>query len=174
MSALTPGPGLFFLAGLLLLIAASFTLSRLPRGVPYAQFATYEGLLDVPASGLGEAVYESADDLRAQARVRRGPGQSRLLCINGAAEVREQLARMRSSLAPGQAGGGSLWVRVVAQKRWGKFPCNRHLAPQYRKFGTLLWITRIDAMHPLGCDRRDFIARSLRCPAQPLLTQRGT
>ncbi len=154
-------------AAILLAVAASWALSRLPRGIPYSWAGAHEGLLHIPEKGLAEATFTGAKQVREEARGLRGPQfHGRPICIGAEPDVREQLAGLRATLGPVPPGGTSLWIRFEADKHWGRFPCHarRH---RDRHAGTLLWLTRIMAARPLGCDRRVFVSRNLSCPPKP-------
>lgn len=133
-----------------------------------AEPSVQEGLLHVPEDKLELMTFSSAGMLRANLAPAGTSTAGEPLCAVASPDLLRQIEAAVRPLPRGRDGGRSLWVEVVAQRRFGPSPCQqRHATKGYQALGPLLRIVSIARMRPLGCDQMDFRANRLRCPEPP-------
>ena len=165
-----PGPSPFlkivpflFIGAVLLFFTFGFG-TVFPNGFRWEGPRTHEGVVTVPEGDWERAIWTSAEALREDAAVAAEGGRNGVnamrTCVAAPPEARQAIEQALRGGDPASA--GSLWVRTVAERRIGEWPC---LATAHKvKIGEQLRIQRIVEARPLGCDLLVFQRNGLRCP----------
>jgi len=135
-----------------------------PNGFRREEPREHEGMLSIPDNRRDKARWSSAETMREDAAT-AGQGYARVTntCVAASPEVWRAIEQARRSAASKNAHGTALWVRMIAETRFGEWPCLARGRGKH-PLGMQVRIHRILSVKPLGCDPLVFERNGLHCP----------
>jgi TonB family protein len=168
---------LFFVLALLVVLGGPWLLPD-GVGIDGLEFSesskgpkAYEGLLFVPAEGVGNMTFTRVELLRENDALRdQGRQKSETICASATADLLRRIEAELRTVPAESNGKRPLWVRFTAERRFGAWPCLQRPEDARRgvtQLGLMLRIVSVQAIRPLGCDGLLFVINHLRCPEAP-------